>query len=295
MAIPINSDGERGGVYGLLGYDVGYSMSPAIFRTVFDALAWRATFAVFDLGPRQIRSLLRSARATQILGLSVTIPYKTRVIPYLDSLSDEATAVGAVNAIATTGGKLVGHNTDVQGIVAALALHRKRLRGRSALIFGAGGAARAVAYALVNDLDMSQITVAARSTARARRMIHHLQDHLSAPRATSAAFAPTVDLKSAISEAALIVNATPLGGMELADRSPLPPRLRLSRQTIVFDLVYRPRMTKFVKQARQSGCRFIVGGWPMLVAQAEASFHVWTGRGFPKSVRTSLARLDRTL
>ncbi len=295
MPKPIVSDGARGGVYGLLGYEIGYSLSPAIFRIVFDALDWRATFAVFDLAPRQVDSFLKSAGSARILGLSVTIPHKTRVISHLDSLSDEAAAIGAVNAIALAGGKLAGHNTDVHGIVAALAPHRRGLRGRSALIFGAGGAARAVAYALLNELEMAQITVAARSIARARRLIHDLQDHWPAPRATSGAFAPIVDLKSAISDAALIVNATPLGGMGLVDRSPLPPRVRLSRDTIVFDLVYRPRMTKFLKQARQSGCCALVGGWPMLVTQAEASFRIWTGRGFPKSVGAPLARLGNTL
>lgn len=278
----------RTGVYGVVGAGIGYSQSPQIFRRVFERLNWPATYALYDLSPRQLPRFLKATRDVQIRGLNVTKPYKTRVMAMLDSLAGTAASVRAVNTVAFQGGRLVGHNTDIDGVVAVLRPHAADLKYRMAVIFGAGGAARAVAYTLLTELRMSQVMIAARDPRKARRMIHELQERLPlASDAASAAFAPASNLDSAIKSAALIVNATPLGGEKFLRQSPLPGATKLSRRSIALDLVYQPRNTVFLRQAKAAGCR-VVGGWPMLVAQADASFHIWTGERFPTSLRKEL-------
>jgi len=276
------------GVYGVVGREIGYSLSPYIFEQVFKSLGWRADYARFDIEKRELRLLLDSMRTAPIRGLSVTKPYKELIISHLDRLDESANVVGAVNTVANIRGRLVGYNTDVSGVVAALKPVRSRLRGANAIIFGAGGGARAVGFALLNHLGMASVTIAARRQSQATRLIHGLQDRMPPAQLASAAFRPATDLNYSLSHADLIVNATPIGTQGKSRDLVLPAGVKMRPTAIAFDLVYRPRPTQFSMEARRGGCRTIIDGWPMLVAQAEAAFQLWTGRKFLTSVRLSL-------
>lgn len=282
------SNRSRTGVYGVIGRNIGYSLSPHVFRRVFDALGWRADYSVFDIEESELKGLLDAMRTAPIRGLNVTRPYKELVVRYLDRLDPGAAAVGAVNTIVLERGRLVGYNTDIAGVIFALGSHWRVLRGKEAVIFGAGGGARAAAHALLRHLAMRGVTIAARRPARARRLINQLQDRMSPPSVASAAFRPAADLHDALSHAKLIVNATPLGTGSAMGEVPLPKGTRLHPGTIAFDLVYQPRPTFFNRAARRAGCRITIDGWPMLIAQAEAAFRLWTGRRFPATVREKL-------
>ncbi len=279
------------GVYGVVGREIGYSLSPYIFRSAFEALGWRADFVRFDIEKGELRPLLDSMRTAPVRGLSVTKPYKESVIPYLDRLDETAAVVGAVNTVANIRGRLVGYNTDVSGVIAALKPVRSRLRGANAIVFGAGGGARATGFALLNHLGMASVTIAARRPVQATRLIHGLQDRMPPARLASAAFRPVTDLSHSLSHAELIVNATPIGTEGKTRDLVLPVGVKLRPTAIAFDLVYRPRPTQFSSEARQAGCKTVIDGWPMLVAQAEAAFLLWSGIQFPTSVRRSLLRL----
>jgi shikimate dehydrogenase len=275
-------------VYGVVGREIGYSLSPYIFRSAFETLGWRADYVRFDIEKGELRPLLDSMRTAPIRGLSITKPFKELVAPDLDRLDESAHVVGAVNAVANIRGRLVGYNTDVSGVVTALKPVRSRLRGGNAIIFGAGGGARAVAFALLNHLGMASVTIAARRPAQATRLIHALQDRMPPAQLASVAFHPATDLSHSLAHAEIIVNATPIGTEGKTRDLVLPVGVKLRSTAIAFDLVYRPRPTQFSSEARRAGCKTVIDGWPMLVAQAEAAFQLWTGKQFPISVRRSL-------
>ncbi len=290
---PSRTRSETTGLYGVLGRDIGYSLSPYIFHSVFQSLGWRAEFARLDLDEREVPNLLAAMRGSPIRGLSVTRPYKERVIAYLDRLDESAVITGAVNTIAKTRGRLIGYNTDVEGVAAALKPFRTRLRDRHAVIFGAGGAARAVVYSLLHRFGMRTVTIAARRPQQARELIHGLQDRMPPARMASGAFRPGRDVSETLQDAALIVNATPVGSHGSAAKRILPVGTKLNRSTLAFDLVYRPIPTLFTLEAKQAGCRDAIDGWTMLVAQAETAFSIWTGRRFPAKVRAGLIRREQ--
>jgi shikimate dehydrogenase len=278
------------GVYGVLGHRIAYSQSPLIFRRVFDTLQWPAVYAQFDRAPRQLRQFVAAASDVGIVGFNVTQPYKIRIIEHLNACDRSARAVGAVNAVTVTGNRLIGSNTDAAGVKAALLPYRSALRNASVVILGAGGASRAVAYALNHHFRVRAITVAARSVAKGRLLIRGLQHSTRLQCEMRVCHLGTADLRTALGDAGMLVNATPVGGSAMAGKNPLPKGVSLQRTTIVFDLIYRPRLTLLLAQAREAECR-TVDGWPMLVGQAEASFLLWTGLRFPSKVRRDLLSL----
>jgi shikimate dehydrogenase len=279
------------GLYGVVGHEIGYTLSPLIFCAAFESLGWRADYSVIDIDKVELPGLISTMRHAPIRGLSVTKPYKEAVVPFLDRLDQSAKAIGAVNTIVKSGRRLVGYNTDVDGVEAALKRYRDKLRNRDAVIFGAGGAARAVAYTLLSRLGMRSVTIAARRPAQARRLIHDLQDRLTPPALASGAFRPVGELDDALENAVLVVNATPIGAGRRGTIGLFPHGTRIRSGVIAFDLVYRPRPTGFTVAARRAGCRTVIDGWPMLIAQAEKAFWLWTGRKFPREVSRKLQNL----
>ena len=279
-----------GRLYGVLGHKIAYSASPEIFRRVFDALHWPAVYALLDLPPRRLNRFLRAASDAGIAGFNVTIPYKERIADLCDRLDASASSLGAVNTVAMENGRLIGYNTDSDGVRQSLKPYRRMLRGGQAVIFGAGGAARAVAAVLIADFHMARLTLVARSPQRGKRLLRSL-----APLAHTSVHLDVLPwrdrkLHDVIGDAALLVNATPIGGQSMRGQSPISDKMRLPDSAIVFDLRYRPRVTRFLRQAQRARCQAVLNGWPMLIAQAETSFKIWTGRGFPKRLRAEILR-----
>lgn len=293
MAVSSANSRVSSGLYGVVGHDIGYSLSPFIFHMAFNSLGWRADYSVIDIEKSELPGLLEAMRYAPIRGLNVTKPYKEVVVPFLDRLDESAKIVGAVNTIVKSGRQLVGFNTDVNGVEVALGRFRPRLRDREAVIFGAGGAARAVAYALLSRLGMRNVTIAARRPAQARRLIHELQDRVPPPALASGAFRPVGELRDALANAALVVNSTPIGTGHTHLTGLIPRGTRFRPGALTFDLVYRPRPTAFSIAAHRAGCRTSIDGWPMLIAQADAAFLLWTGKKFPRAVSRKLLNLKK--
>ncbi len=271
---------------GLVGYPLAHSLSPIIHDAAMRYCGLEGNYSLFPVSLDDVQGLERlfeSVRGGSILGLNVTIPYKQKVIPLLDGLTQVAQAVGAVNTIYMQNGKLTGDNTDAPGFLADM--HRYLGTdseewgvGKKSLVLGAGGAASAVVYALVNA--GWKVALAARRPEQARALVAKFQDQGS--NLTRIDYDADAFL-AAVSGFSLVVNTTPVGMYPAADASPWPVGLPIPRRAVFYDLVYNPRETKFVKDARSVGMRAI-NGLGMLVEQAALAFNIWTGYDVPREI-----------
>jgi shikimate dehydrogenase len=269
----------RGGtrVVGILGWPVTHSLSPAIHNAAFAATGIDMVYVGLPVPAGSLATALDGLAAMGLAGANVTMPHKTEAARLADDLSEEARRLGAVNTIVVTGdGLLHGHNTDAPGFARFLS-HDAVFdpAGRRALVYGAGGAARAAALALASA-GLSEIVVAVRDPARAAALRETL--------AGSAVRVRTIDLGEVPAEAPeLVVNATPVGAA--GDSLPLP---RLVPGVLVVDLLYHPSVTPLQVAAREAGA-VSFGGLGLLLHQAALSFELWTGIVAPIDVMSAAA------
>jgi len=271
---------------GLIGYPLEHSLSPIIHKAALNYCDLKGSYSLFPIIPNdlpKLKSLLARIRTSKITGLNVTIPYKQTVIPLLDQLTSAAQAIGAVNTIFMKNGKLTGDNTDASGFLADLYKFLNmdtvgQEEGKNALLLGAGGAARAVTYALVND--GWRVTLAARRPEQAHTLIAQFPDqnsHLSSIAYTAKAFQPIISTQY------LVINTTPVGMSPDIGNSPWPKNLPLPRHATFYDLVYYPRKTRFIHDALAAGLRASTG-LGMLIEQAALAFKIWTGHNIPREL-----------
>jgi len=256
---------------GLIGYPVSHSLSPKIQNAALKACGLEGDYSLFPIAPddmQALKDLLDRVRSGEITGLNVTIPHKQNVIPFMDELTPTAKMIGAVSVIYLRDNKLVGDNADAHGFLTDL---KKAFDFSSvatppaALILGSGGSARAVVYALLND-DWN-VTVAARRIEQAQELAVQFEK----------THAIELDLQtSQLSNFQLIVNTTPLGMTPNIDTTPLPENIVLPSHINIYDLVYNPRETKLVRDARSQGLNATTG-LGMLIEQAALGFELWTG------------------
>jgi shikimate dehydrogenase/3-dehydroquinate dehydratase type I len=252
-------------VYGIVGSDVGRSLSPQIHNRAFAACGLDAVYV--PLSTDDLASLLSARRALGLAGFSVTRPYKVEILGRLDAIDDEAAAAGSVNTVVAEGDRLRGFSTDGVGVVAPLE-KQLALEGAAVLVLGAGGAARAAAHALRKE--GAAVTLLARDPEKAAE----------AARAIGCDYGPLGSAGERSFDAA--VNATPLGGGSLQDETPLPASAWRAG-AVAFDMVYDPLETRFLREAKASGAR-TVGGLEMLLHQAVGQFEAWTGMSAPLEV-----------
>ncbi|MGH9703106.1 MAG: shikimate dehydrogenase [Candidatus Acidiferrales bacterium] len=266
---------SRTQVHGLIGNPVGHSLSPRMQNNAFVARKMNAVFLPFLV--RELPDFLDAIGPLGIRGFSVTIPFKQKILPRLDRCDPLAAEIGAVNTVKVRGGKLHGYNTDYLGVLRALK-GRIALAGSRVLILGAGGAARAVAFALARQ--GAAIHLCARRPERAKVLA----------RAVGGASIPRAGLKHENFD--LIVNATPVGMFPYTDASPLETAELNCR--LLFDIIYRPLETKLMQLARRRGIE-TVSGLEMFLSQGMAQFEIWTGKPAPESVmrRTVLEALKK--
>lgn len=283
-------------ILGLIGRNVDYSWSPLIHNTACELLGLPYVYTIFDIAePGLLDDALRGARALGIAGFSVTIPYKKDVVPLLDELTEDATLIQAVNTIVNTGGRLVGHNTDIGGFAAPLLPFLSRIEGRPVCIFGSGGASLAAIEAFRRFFRPSVIHLFVRDIFKAVFMLEPY------PHKERVSISLLSDLHSGknntrehFRDSSVIVNATPIGTRgrtgDAADSIvPLGENLLHSRH-IVYDMVYNPLCTPLLAAARQAGAETL-SGIEMLLGQAARAFSLWTGSAMPvDAVRSELLR-----
>ncbi len=264
---------------GLIGYPLGHSLSPKIHTAALKASGLQGDYSLFPIHPddkQGLKDLFSRVRTGEIQGLNVTIPHKQNVIEFMDELTPTAKAIGAVNTICMRENKLIGDNTDAPGFLSDL----KRVSNssfsipHSALVLGAGGSARAVVYALLND--GWNVTIAARRIEQAQQLAGSFTNY-------QLKVADFSSFTRSVQNSSLLVNTTPLGMTPNIDASPLPENTVLSKNTFVYDLVYNPRETKLVRDAHAQGLNASTG-LGMLIEQAALAFEIWTGHNPPRDI-----------
>ena len=271
---------------GIIGYPIDHSISPIFQQAALDYIGIDAIYEKWEVTPEKVGDFVNQLRAPDSLGINVTLPYKRAVIPFLDEVDEWATSAGAVNTIVNQGGHLSGHNTDGPGFLQAL-LNETGYdpKGTSALILGAGGAARGILLALVRG-GVESIVIANRTLERAGELSRLSYDNGVASEAISISGDA---LNEAANSADLIVNCTSLGMSHGPDELGSPmSAAQIPGTAIVNDLVYTPMLTPMLKEAAKAGATTL-GGLHMLIYQGVLSFKMWTGQDPPVDVMLDVA------
>lgn len=257
---------------GLIGDPVAHSLSPALQGLLIERLGLNYRYLAFRVRPEDLAPAVEGLRALGAVGFNVTVPHKEAIIPLLDALSDEAQALGAVNAVANRDGELIGHNTDWKGFLRPLQDRGIGLQSQAAVVLGAGGAAAAAGYALARA-GAARITLANRTMERARALARRLRrlELLEVELVPWEARA----LRRALEAASLLVHATPVGMWPHTEGIPLDPSA-LHGALTVYDLVYNPLETRLLREAKRRGARTL-GGLDMLIHQGLEALRLWTG------------------
>ncbi len=260
-------------VYGIIGYPVKHSLSPLMQTAAFQEAGIDAVYVPFEVKPEHLKTALDGIRALNVMGVNVTIPHKERVVEFIDFLDEDAEFLGAVNTIKNVEGKLHGYNTDAVGFYRSLVEEGIALKGKTAVMFGAGGAAKAVGYALLKG-GVKFLHIFNRNFSRAKELgdlLSRLGNVLVYPLKESA-------VETVLPTADVIVNTTSVGmkssDPHLFDYSKIP-----EGKTVV-DIIYTPPETELLKAAKKKGCK-VVNGLGMLLYQGVAAFEIWTGRKAP--------------
>jgi shikimate dehydrogenase len=262
-------------VFGLIGNPVGHSLSPPMHEAAYEELGVDARYVVFEPDADAAGEAIAGAEALGLAGLNVTIPFKQDVLDHV-APDDLAARIGAVNTVDFGERPPRGYNTDAAGVRRALAHHDVRVSGREAVLVGAGGAGRAMAFALADR--GATVHVCNRTVERAEAL---------AADVGSAAEAHGLDaLDDLVPEADLLLNATSVGMEE--DRSPVPEGC-LHGGLAVLDAVYTPLRTRLLREAEAVGATTVDGAW-MLLYQGVEAFEIWTGRDAPVDAMNAALR-----
>ena len=264
---------------GVIGNPVEHSLSPAIHNAAFRKLGLNFLYLAWKV--EAIGDAVRGLRALgNFRGASVTIPHKVAVLPFLDEIDATARHIGAINTIVSENGKLLGTNTDAAGALRALKEGSAPLRGESVLILGSGGAARAIAFALVVDAGIRHVYLLGIDDTERGQLAKDLTEK-TAVRVTEA-YLDEKALKAALAETKVLIHCTPTGMAPKTGITCVPAQL-LHPGLTVMDIVYNPRETQLLADAKTAGCR-IISGLEMFLYQAAAQFERWTGRSAPTPV-----------
>ena len=255
----------------VIGAPIGHSLSPIIQNAALHAAGLDYVYTALPVRADALASAVRGLRDAGIAGFNVTIPFKTEIIPLLDALSEDARRIHAVNTVVIEDGRMVGHNTDVAGFLAGFAERGIALTGKNAVLIGAGGAARAALWGLLRS-GVRSVVIGVRNASKGA--------------ALAADFAADGDVRvlsfddaawiAACSDADLVVQTTPLGMTPHTEEMPPVDAAVINPSAVVYDLIYTPAETRFLREARARGCETI-NGETMLVAQGAEAFHLWTG------------------
>ncbi|MGC8765949.1 MAG: shikimate dehydrogenase [Brevinematia bacterium] len=262
-------------LYCILGNPVHHSLSPCIHNAGFQKLKINAVYVAFET--ENIENAIRGIRALGIKGCSVTIPFKTEVIKYLDEILEIGRLIGAVNTIINKGGRLIGTNTDAFGFYKALS-YKTEITDKTIAIFGSGGAARAGIFSLFYYDKPSKVIIVARNREKREEIKAEIFNSFKKiGREISDDCLTTRDLsewKNFMNEVDIIINTTPVGMTPEISNSILETD-EIPEEKIVMDIVYNPFETKFLKLAKSKKCK-VIPGIDMLLLQGIKQFELWT-------------------
>jgi shikimate dehydrogenase len=261
----------------LIGHPVAHSLSGAMQQAAFDSAGIDAKYELWDRAPIALADAIEEVRGDDFLGANVTIPHKERVVPMIDKLTEEAQQTGAVNTLTREGRRLVGHNTDVPGFVAALdKLVGRQKMPRQAVILGAGGGARAVVYGLIRA-GFQRVIVFNRHLHRAEGLVRHFARNAAHMDLKAMPWHESI-IESELAKTKVLINATSIG--LASDVSPVPAEV-LTSDLLVLDLIYN--RTRLLRDAEAAGAT-AMDGEIMLLHQGAAAFALWTGQSAPLEI-----------
>jgi shikimate dehydrogenase len=262
-------------IYGIIGHPVEHSLSPAMQNVAFKKLKLDCIYLAFNVEPNNIKTAVNGMKSLGICGFNVTIPHKISIIPFLDEVRPEAADIGAVNTVLNENGKLIGFNTDGLGALRALKEENVDLLGKKVIILGAGGAARAIAFAIAPFIE--KMVILNRTGSKAKKLSTQLAKRFGKA-VEGKKFTKKVANRE-FNDADIVINATSVGMYPNVNDS-LINREMINPAMTVFDVVYNPLETKLLKEANAVGAK-IVTGIKMLVFQGAVSFEIWTGKKAP--------------
>ena len=262
-------------ILGVIGDPVQHTGSPVMHNAALVATGLDYAYVAFHVRCDQVQTVPAAMRALGIRGLNVTVPHKVSIMEGLDEISDEARVIGAVNTISNDDGHLTGHNTDAYGVAASLE-HDGGLQTfpSKAVLLGAGGAARAVLYVLLQRPEVEEVALLNRSAGRAQQLAEDLDPEGKRVRVGSLGDC------NRVGDAGLLINTTSVGMEPEEDQSPVVDETCLHDGLVVLDLVYRPLRTRLLAQAEKAGAR-VVEGLGMFGHQGARAFEIWTGKQAP--------------
>ncbi len=264
--------------FGIIGYPLSHTLSPVFQNAALKHHGIDELFEAWPTHPDDLAAKVESFRADGFLASCVTLPHKQAVIPMIDELADTALAVGAVNWIINDNGHLTGHNTDSPGFLRALTeLGEFDPAGKSALVFGAGGAARAIIHAL-KTAGVASMTIANRTVARAEELAADFSDDTLS---INSCGLDADDLNDISLASDLLVNTSSMGmdGGPAPDATPVTADA-ISPNAVAYDAVYAPPMTPFLKEVEIAGAKSL-RGFTMLLLQGAVGFELATGKPAP--------------
>jgi len=270
-------------VCAVIGDPVEHSLSPAMHNAAFQKLGLNIVYVAFKVTKNELKYAISGARSLGFLGLNVTMPHKNAVISYLDEVDSTAEAIGAVNTIRNNQGKLAGYNTDGKGAMIALQESGVDPEEKKMLLLGAGGAAKAIAFQAVQEVE--ELVILNRTPEKAEQLAELLFKKFGS-KVKGGALSVNV-LKKEMKTADILVNAIPVGMHPDVNMSPVPSDL-LRRDLCVMDIVYNPLETKLVKDAKAVGAKVVLG-LEMLLYQGAVSFEIWTNCPAPVDVMKKAA------
>jgi len=257
---------------GVIGDPIEHSLSPIFQNWLLHKIGFDACYVAFHVMPEKLEKAIQGMRALGVLGLNVTVPHKEKVIPYLDELETDVQVLGSANTILNEKGKLKCFNTDIPGFLKSVQDLDTFFKNEKAVILGAGGAAKAVAYAL-KKLAVRELIVCDLAIADTEAFIRKCLSEFGMDNVKGFAISDA-RLSEIIQSSSVLINATPVGMAPHKAQSPLPENIHLHKDMLVYDLIYNPSKTRLLQQAQKSGA-LIRNGLDMLIFQGIASMEIW--------------------
>ena len=270
------------GLTALLGSPVAHSISPLMHNEAFRLLDLDYTYLCFDVNEDTLATAVEGLKACGIRGFNLTMPNKNKIVELLDELSPAARLIGAVNTVVNDNGHLTGYNTDGVGYMLAVKDAGYDITGKTITVMGAGGAATAICAQAALD-GVKKIHIFARETSRFWSRTQKLVENINSTLPCQTVLHENKDtaaLSQAIAQSALLLNATSVGMAPNTDGTIITDTSLYHPDLIVSDVIYNPRETRFLREAKEAGCRTFNGMYMLLYQGAEA-FRLWTGKEMP--------------
>lgn len=259
-------------VYGLIGKELSYSLSPLIHSVIMKNAGIRGCYNIFEIRPEDIKAAADGLRALNVKGVNVTIPYKTDIMKHIDEVSESAEAIGAVNTLHIKNGKITGCNTDYDGFRMNLDMANINIEGNSFTLLGSGGAAKAVLKVLT-DNGASSISIVARDSSK-------IEERFKAHKIYS------YHQTDEVTDLHCLINCTPVGTWPDTDKCPVEESF-ITRFENAVDLIYNPTKTKLLKICEENSINHINGLY-MLIGQAIRAQEIWNDITIDQSVKTRI-------